>query len=175
MLLLDVLFGARIANTPHAMTSVRWLTTADAKGGYSGLVGNVFKARRAAALTPNPNPNPNPNPSPSPNIFKACRALGVLQPGELFDSEVRHTGLEPRAIGDQQKGSTAHTPEPCLGQSWKTKCVFILVQLLYTVVTLLPVVWLWESFPLHLAYLLAIYTYSIWNGGSYYIEVFSKA
>ena len=48
------------------------------------------------------------------------------------------------------------------------------MQLLYTVVTLLPVVWLWESFPLHLAYLLAIYTYSIWNGGSYYIEVFSK-
>jgi len=119
VLLLDVLFGARIANTPHAMTSVRWLTTADAKGGYSGLVGSVFKA---------------------------CRALGVLQPGELFDSE-----------------------------TWKTKCVFMMVQLLYTVVTLLPVVWLWESFALHLAYLLAIYTYSIWNGGSYYIEVFSKA
>ena len=35
------------------------------------------------------------------------------QPGEIFDSE-----------------------------TWKTKCVFILVQLLYTVVTLLPVVWL---------------------------------
>ena len=86
VLLLDVLWGARIANTAHAMTSVRWLTTADAKGGYSGLVGSVFKA---------------------------CRALGVLQPGELFDSE-----------------------------TWKTKCVFILVQLLYTVVTLLPVVWL---------------------------------
>ena len=45
------------------------------------------------------------------------------------------------------------------------RCVFILVQLLYTVVTLLPVVWLWESFPLHLAYLVAIYTYSVWNGG----------
>ena len=86
MLLLDVVWGARIANTAHAMTSVRWLTTADAQGGYSGLVGSVFKA---------------------------CRALGVLQPGELFDSE-----------------------------TWKTKCVFILVQLLYTVLTLLPMVWL---------------------------------
>ena len=33
-------------------------------------------------------------------------------------------------------------PSPDLGQTWKTKCVFILVQLLYTVVELLPVVWL---------------------------------
>ena len=42
-------------------------------------------------------------------------------------------------------------------------------------VTLLPVVWLWHSFELHLAYLLSIYTLCVWNGGSYYIEVFSKA
>ena len=42
-------------------------------------------------------------------------------------------------------------------------------------VTLLPVVWLWHSFALHLAYLLSIYTLCVWNGGSYYIEVFSKA
>eukprot|EP00964_Phaeocystis_antarctica_P053119 scaffold31137_cov34-Phaeocystis_antarctica.AAC.2 len=33
------------------MTSVRWLTTADAKGGYSGLVGSVFKACRARTQT----------------------------------------------------------------------------------------------------------------------------
>ena len=42
VLLLDVAWGARIANTAHAMTSVRWLTTADAQGGYSGLVGSAF-------------------------------------------------------------------------------------------------------------------------------------
>ena len=69
MLLLDVLFGARIANTPHAMTSVRWLTTADAKGGYSGLVGNGFKACRA-----NPNPNPNPTLTPAPALTSSRHA-----------------------------------------------------------------------------------------------------
>ena len=34
---------------------------------------------------------------------------------------------------------------------------------------------LWNSFYLHLAYLAFIYSICIWNGGSYYIEVFSKA
>ena len=51
----------------------------------------------------------------------------------------------------------------------------MLVQLIYTAVTLLPIPWLWQSFELHLAYLLCIYTVCVWNGGSYYIEVFSKA
>ena len=65
--------------------------------------------------------------------------------------------------------------EPFDSEHWKTKVVFMLVQLIYTAVTLLPIPWLWQSFELHLAYLLCIYTVCVWNGGSYYIEVFSKA
>jgi len=78
--------------------------------------------------------------------YQGCRACAVMRPGELFDSE-----------------------------GAKTKAIFMAVQLLYTAVTLLPVPLLWNSFPIHLAYLLATYSICIWNGGSYYIEVFSKA
>ena len=77
--------------------------------------------------------------------YNACRGLGVLRPGELFHSE-----------------------------AWKTKIIFVTVQLLYTCATLLPATLLWSSFAAHLTYLIAIYTFCVWNGGSYYIEVFSR-
>ena len=96
-------------------------------------------------LDPSSNPNPNPNPNSNPNTNPSPNP-----------NPNPNTNPSP---------SPNPAPHPNPNQ----------VQLLYTVVTLLPVVWLWESFALHLAYLLAIYTYSIWNGGSYYIEVFSKA
>ena len=66
-------------------------------------------------------------------------------------------------------------PERFDAEHWKTKLIFVSVQLLYTVATLLLAYGLWGSFNLHLAYLLAILACCIWNGGSYYIEVFSKA
>ena len=78
--------------------------------------------------------------------YSGCKACGVMKSAELFDSE-----------------------------AWKTKLIFMSVQLLYTAVTLLPVPLLWSSYHLHLAYLAVIYSICIWNGGSYYIEVFSKA
>jgi hypothetical protein len=101
------------------MTSVRWLTTADAQGGYSGLVGSVFKACRASPnpnLRPdlNPDPKPDPDPKPTPNVFKACRALGVLQPGEIFDSEVGGT----LPLGHTRSHGFALP----YGQTWQTKC-----------------------------------------------------
>ena len=113
-------FGRRaLASNDKMMTSIRWLTTPDKGGGYSGMAAGAMAA---------------------------ARSCGFFAPGEPFDSE-----------------------------HWKTKVVFMLVQLIYTAVTLLPIPWLWQSFELHLAYLLCIYTVCVWNGGSYYIEVFSKA
>lgn len=79
-------------------------------------------------------------------VHRVVRACGILKPGEMFDSE-----------------------------SWKTKMIFISVQLLYTAVTMLPVTWLWSSFYLHVWYLLIILLVCVWNGASYYIEVFSHA
>ena len=75
-------------------------------------------------------------------VHRVVRACGILKPGEMFDSE-----------------------------SWKTKMIFISVQLLYTAVTMLPVTWLWSSCYLHVWYLLIILLVCVWNGASYYIEV----
>jgi hypothetical protein len=48
-------------------------------------------------------------------------------------------------------------------------------QLVYTGLTLLPPLVLWESRRAHVAYLCVVYVAAVWNGGEYYIEVFSKA
>ncbi|KAL1525889.1 hypothetical protein AB1Y20_020717 [Prymnesium parvum] len=78
--------------------------------------------------------------------YMGCKKVGIMRAGELFDSE-----------------------------SWKCKLIFMGVQLLYTLATLVVVPFLWNSYYTHLAYLILIYTICVWNGGSYYIEVFSKA
>ena len=75
-----------------------------------------------------------------------CRRVGIFKPAETFDSE-----------------------------SWKTKTIFMTVQLLYTTVALQLVPLLYASFNLHSAYLLTILCFCVWNGSNYYIEVFSKA
>ena len=48
-------------------------------------------------------------------------------------------------------------------------------QLVYTALTIVPACYLWSSRRAHLLYLGAILSVCVWNGASYYIEVFSKA
>ena len=79
-------------------------------------------------------------------VHVAMREIGVMGPSEMFDSE-----------------------------HWKTKLIFISVQGLYTTICMVPVVWLWGSFYLHLGFLLLLLVWALWNGANYYIEVFSKA
>jgi len=78
--------------------------------------------------------------------YKGMRRCGVMRSGEIFDSE-----------------------------AWKTKFIFMFVQLVYTAATFLPVAVLWSHKALNAIYLLTVYALCVWNGGSYYIEVFSKA
>jgi len=80
------------------------------------------------------------------SVHRLLNIIGVMKPGEMFDSEC-----------------------------WKTKFIFIAVQSVYTVLALLPVAYLWSSFYLHLTYLICIYIVCVWNGSNYYIEVFSTA
>lgn len=80
------------------------------------------------------------------SVHTMLNSVGVMKPGEMFDSEC-----------------------------WKTKLIFIAVQSVYTSLSLLPIAYLWSSFYLHLTYLVAIYVICVWNGSNYYIEVFSKA
>ena len=52
--------------------------------------------------------------------------------------------------------------------------VFLLAQLIFTLVTLIPCHFLYTSYNLSFVYICAIYGWCIWRGGSYYIEVFSE-
>merc|ERR1719410_1221188 len=71
--------------------------------------------------------------------------LGVAEPGEDLDAD-----------------------------SLKTKLVFALCQMLYTLITIIPTPFLYSSYRLSCAYLVVIFGWGTWNGASYYIEVFAE-
>jgi hypothetical protein len=73
-----------------------------------------------------------------------ARAAGILGPDEEFD----HTRLRGRLV-------------------------FMLLQLIFTVATLLPVKLCFDSFALHTVVLLVTCLNVTWNGATYYIRVFS--
>lgn len=58
--------------------------------------------------------------------------------------------------------------------SVKTKIVFAVSQLVYTLLTVLPTPFLYGSYRLSCAYLVFIFGWGTWNGASYYIEVFAE-
>jgi len=74
----------------------------------------------------------------------SCRALGVLGPDEVF---------EPEAM--------------------KTKIVFWTAQLLFVVLTLLPIPLMFSSYILNTSYILFVLSATVWNGANYYFEVFA--
>jgi len=78
-------------------------------------------------------------------VLGLMRSVGVFHPTEEFDP----TGM-------------------------KTKLVFVFSQLVFTVVALPIALVLYYSYAAHLTYILLIITISVFNGASFYIEVFSK-
>ncbi|KAI9497824.1 hypothetical protein BDB00DRAFT_802059 [Zychaea mexicana] len=52
--------------------------------------------------------------------------------------------------------------------------MFMFLQFLYNTVTTIPTYFLYKSFWLHTLFLMAMFTASIFNGASFYIEVFSR-
>lgn len=78
-------------------------------------------------------------------ILGWCRSLGIFRPDEDYDS-----------------------------RTVKTKLVFITSQFLYTLVTFIPTPLLFWSKGAHLFYIFFIFSVSVFNGASFYIEVFSK-
>lgn len=54
------------------------------------------------------------------------------------------------------------------------KIVFVVAQLSYTLLTIVHPPILFKSYYLSCFYLVTIFTMAVWNGASYYIEVFSK-
>ena len=76
---------------------------------------------------------------------KVCRQSGIFTPTETFDSE-----------------------------TWKSKFIFWVAQLVYTLVTLLPGIIVYHNFYLNAAFLVLVLLRCIWNGASFYIEVFAE-
>ena len=58
--------------------------------------------------------------------------------------------------------------------SMKAKLVFAIVQLAFTVGTVLPTYFLYSSYILSFVYIVVILTWGVWNGATYYIEVFAE-
>ncbi|KAI7871209.1 hypothetical protein BDF14DRAFT_1764356 [Spinellus fusiger] len=52
--------------------------------------------------------------------------------------------------------------------------MFMLLQLVYNIVTIVPTYYLYTHFWLHTAFLITMFASSVWNGANYYIEVFSR-
>ncbi|KAM3582979.1 hypothetical protein VKS41_004735 [Umbelopsis sp. WA50703] len=60
-----------------------------------------------------------------------------------------------------------------LGAPYKLH-MFMLLQFLYNICTVMPTVLLYQHFKLHTIFLISMFAASVWNGASYYIEVFSR-
>lgn len=58
--------------------------------------------------------------------------------------------------------------------SLKTKFVFVSLQLIYTVVTFLPIPLCYVSKVFHTTLMLLAFLSCIWNGAEYYIDIFSR-
>ena len=101
--------------------------------------------------------------SQDPSLLTSSRWFITARKGMLYNaalSVARATGLN---------GPDEHF-------EWSTvkgKAVFVVSQLIYTIVTMLPAKLMYESWAVHSLVLVAILANSLWNGASYYFEVFS--
>jgi hypothetical protein len=64
--------------------------------------------------------------------------------------------------------------EDYVSTEFKTKFIFMTSQFVYTVFTFLPSFLVYYSYHLHLLYILLVFTNSVYNGASFYIEIFSQ-
>merc|ERR1712141_124746 len=78
-------------------------------------------------------------------VTKICRKNGWLGPEENLDPETR-----------------------------LAKIAFVISQFVFTILTIVHPPILYTSYELCCAYLVLIFTAAVWNGASYYIEIFSK-
>jgi len=77
-------------------------------------------------------------------ILNTCRRVGLLSKDEIFDSN-----------------------------SFKTKFIFMTTQFVYSMLSFLISSAVFYSQTLHVTHISIIFTISVYNGGSYYVEIFS--
>jgi hypothetical protein len=78
-------------------------------------------------------------------VTKVARSIGVFAKDEVFNS-----------------------------RTLKTKIIFVVAQVLFTLVTILHTPFLYYSYSFSFCYICVIFGLCIWRGGSYYIELFSE-
>jgi len=74
-----------------------------------------------------------------------CKKVGIMSREEQFDSEVL-----------------------------KYKVIFVMVQGIFTLLCLIPPYFLYTNYALSFVYIVSIFIWCVWRGGTYYIEVFSE-
>mmetsp|Transcript_11552 Transcript_11552/g.40404 ORF Transcript_11552/g.40404 Transcript_11552/m.40404 type:complete len:481 (-) Transcript_11552:72-1514(-) len=97
-----------------------------------------------------------------------------IQTSSRWFLRARSGALYVFAVGMCRRIGTLKRDEHPDPDSWSGKFIFMFSQLVYTVVTLLPCKLFFESQRAHTIFLLLILVVAVWNGGVYYIEVFSK-
>merc|ERR1719481_181975 len=68
----------------------------------------------------------------------------------------------------------AEPGEELVADAAKTKVIFAMIQFLYTLVTIIPTYFLFDSYILSCIFLTFMLSCGTWNGASYYIEVFAE-
>lgn len=99
-----------------------------------------------------------------PEIQTSLRWLAGSGKGTMHDAAL---GVS-RAVG--YMGRT----ERFNASSLKTKIVFMSAQLLYTIVTLLPTILMYDHFYVHAAFLAVWSLAAAFNGSSFYVDVYSR-
>eukprot|EP01113_Clastostelium_recurvatum_P046817 TRINITY_DN8260_c0_g1_i2.p1 TRINITY_DN8260_c0_g1~~TRINITY_DN8260_c0_g1_i2.p1 ORF type:complete len:401 (-),score=79.79 TRINITY_DN8260_c0_g1_i2:37-1239(-) len=61
------------------------------------------------------------------------------------------------------------------GYKWSPKGLLMIVQIVYTILSMAPLPLFINNYLLHCGFLLAIFVNLLWNGASYYFEVFSES
>lgn len=79
------------------------------------------------------------------SALKLCRKLKLMRQDELFDSD-----------------------------SVKTKMIFMSTQFIYTLTTFVTVPIFYYSSTLHMAFIIILFCVAVYNGGEFYIEIFSE-
>lgn len=74
-----------------------------------------------------------------------CRKLGIMKKDEKFDPS-----------------------------QWKTKLIFVFINFMYFLLTVIPVKLMYDYSYFHIACLFVTFMSSVFNGANYYIEVFSE-
>jgi len=67
-----------------------------------------------------------------------------------------------------------HPKEKFCFDEWKTKVIFMVSQLAFTVFTIFYTPILYSNYSISFVYIMCVYLWAVWRGGTYYIEIFSE-